>query len=170
VGAVTVSDRVNQPFLKDTYFIHGHTHMGNPIGCATTLAVLDVIEQDGLVANSAAVGAYLHGLLRDRILPHRSIADLRGKGLLAILELVKDKETMDYPAPSEDPETLFQAVAYKNGLSFYMSLYGPRRPSAMKRGVPLFITPALCLTREQADDLVERLDRTVGEWERLING
>lgn len=169
MGAVTVSDRVNEPFAKGTYFIHGHTHMGNPVGCATTLAVLDVLEQDGLVANSALVGGYLHGLLRDRILPHRSIADQRGIGLLAILELVKDKETMEYPAPEAEPEQLFQAIAYKNGLSFYMSLYGPRRPSAMRRGVPLFIMPALCLTRDQADDLVEKLDRTVQEWERLID-
>jgi adenosylmethionine-8-amino-7-oxononanoate aminotransferase len=170
VGAVTVSDRVNEPFARGTYFIHGHTHMGNPIGCATTLAVLDVIEQDGLVANSAAVGEYLHGLLRERILPHRPIAEVRGKGLLAILELVKDKETMEFPAPEAEPEHRFQAVAYKNGLSFYMSLYGPRRPGAMKRGVPVFITPPLCITRAQVDDLVDRLDRTIQEWDRLITG
>ena len=170
VGAVTVSDKVNEPFAKGTYFIHGHTHMGNPVGCATTLAVLDVIEQDGLVENAAEVGAYLHGLLKERILPHRPVADLRGKGLLAVLELVRDKETMEYPAPSAEPEQLFQAIAYKNGLSFYMSLYGPRRPSAMKRGVPIFITPPLCLSREQADDLVERLDRTVQEWDQTIGG
>jgi adenosylmethionine-8-amino-7-oxononanoate aminotransferase len=170
MGAVTVSDQVNEPFAAGTYFIHGHTHMGNPIGCATTLAVLEVIEQDGLVANSAAVGDYLHGLLRERILPRRSIADLRGKGLLAILELVRDKETMEFPPASEEPEHLFQAVAYKHGLSFYLSLYGPRRPSAMKRGVPLFITPPLCLTRGQADELVERLDRVVEEWERILGG
>jgi len=169
VGAVTVSDRVNEPFARGTYFIHGHTHMGNPVGCATTLAVLDVIEQDGLVANSAEVGAYLHGLLRDRILPHRAIADLRGQALLAILELVEDKETMEFPPASDEPEHLFQAVAYKHGLSFYMALYGPRRPSAMKRGVPVFIMPPLCLTREQADDLVDRLDLTVQEWQRLID-
>ena len=168
MGAVTVSDRVNEPFAQGTYFIHGHTHMGHPIGCATTLAVLDVIEQDGLVGNSAAVGGYLHGLLRERILPHRPIADARGKGLLAILELVRDKETMEFPPPSEEPEQLFQALAYKNGLSFYMSLYGPRRPGAMKRGVPIFITPPLCITKEQVDDLVDRLDRTVQEWDQAI--
>lgn len=164
VGAVTVSDRVNEPFRQGAYFIHGHTHMGNPIGCATTLAVLEVIEQDDLVANAAAVGEYLHGLLRERILPLGPIADVRGKGLLAILELVKHKDTMEFPDPAAEPETLFQAVAYKHGLSFYLSLYGPRRPSAMKRGVPVFITPALCLTRAQADDIVDRLEKVVVEW------
>ena len=170
VGAATVSDKVNEPFSQGTYFIHGHTHMGNPVGCATTLAVLDVIEQDGLVENSAQVGAYLHSLLRERILPLRPIADLRGKGLLAVLELVRDKETMEFPAPEAQPEVLFQSIAYKHGLSFYTTLYGPRRPSAMKRGVALFFTPALCITRGQVDDLVERLDRTVREWDRLIDG
>ena len=170
VGAATVSDKVNEPFAKGTYFIHGHTHMGNPVGCATTLAVLDVIERDGLVENSAAVGAYLHEQLRERVLPLRPIADQRGKGLIAILELVRDKDTMDFPDPSAEPETLFQAIAYQHGLSFYSALYGPRRPSAMKRGIPIFITPALCITRAQVDDLVERLDRTVREWDRLIDG
>lgn len=168
VAAVTVSDKVNEPFAQGAYFVHGHTCMGHPVGCATTLAVLDVIEQDGLVANSATVGEYLHGLLRERILPHRPIADVRGKGLLAVLELVRDKETMEFPAASEEPEQLFQAIAYKNGLSFYTALYGPRRPGAMKRGVPIFVTPALCISKAQVDDLVERLDRTVREWDDAI--
>jgi adenosylmethionine-8-amino-7-oxononanoate aminotransferase len=170
VGAVTVSDKVNQPFADGAYFVHGHTHMGNPIGCAATLAVLDVLEQDGLVANSAAVGAYLHAQLRERLLVRRSIADQRGVGLLAVLELVKDKETMDFFPPDRQADHVFQAVAYKNGLSFYMAVFGPRRPSGRKRGIPLFITPPLCLTRGQADELVERLDRTVAEWEEVMVG
>ena len=57
VGAVTLSDRVNQTFADGAYFVHGYTPMGNPIGCAATLAVFDVLEQDRLVENSAAVGA-----------------------------------------------------------------------------------------------------------------
>jgi adenosylmethionine-8-amino-7-oxononanoate aminotransferase len=168
MGAVTVSDRINEPFAQGNYFIHGHTHMGNPIGCATTLAVLEVIEQDNLVVNADSVGAYLHGLLHNRFRAHPCIADIRGTGLLAILELVRDRGTMEYPEASEEPEQLFQAIAYKHGLSFYMSLFGPRRPSAMQRGVPLFIMPPLCINREQIDDLVERLDRTVAEWSLLF--
>ena len=130
--------------------------------------MLDVIEQDNLVANAESVGAYLHDLLRDRFKVHPCIADIRGTGLLAILELVRDRETMEYPEASEEPEQLFQAIAYKHGLSFYMSLFGPRRPSAMQRGVPLFIMPPLCINREEIDDLVERLDRTVVEWSLLF--
>jgi adenosylmethionine-8-amino-7-oxononanoate aminotransferase len=168
VGAVTVSDRVNEPFRQGTHFVHGHTHQGNPIGCATTLAVLDVIEQDGLVANAASVGAHLHARLRDRILPHGTVADLRGHGLLAVLELVKDKDTMDLFADQAAADRRFQAAAYRNGLSFYLSVYGPRRPSGLRRGLPLFITPALSITRDQVDDLVDRLDRTLTEWPRMM--
>lgn len=168
LGAVTVSDRVNEPFAAGAHFIHGHTHQGNPVGCATTLAVLDVIEQDGLVDNAARTGSHLHQLLEERILPHRPVAAVRGRGLLAILELVRDKETMEFPDKSADPERVFQALAYRNGLSFYTALYGPRRPGAMKRGVPIFITPALCITREQVEDLVERLERTISEWDESM--
>ena len=169
VGAVTVNDRVNEPFAQGTHFIHGHTHQGNPIGCATTLAVLDVIEQDGLVGNAAEVGAYLHRLLEERILPHRPVAALRGKGLLAILELVRDKATMEFPPKSAEPERAFQALSFRNGLSFYTTLYGPRRPgAATRRGVPIFISPALCISLDQVDDLVERLDRTIREWDQAM--
>ena len=56
----------------------------------------------------------------------------------------------------------------KNGLAFYMTLYGPRRPSALKRGIPIFIAPPLCITRNQVDDMIDRLDQTLIEWEQSM--
>jgi adenosylmethionine-8-amino-7-oxononanoate aminotransferase len=167
MGAVTVSDEVNEPFAAGETFVHGFTNMGHPLACAASLAVLDIIEKDKLVENSAAVGEYLHSNA-ERFLARRTIAESRGKGLLMVLELVRDKDTMEWFPPEANADEKFQALGLKNGLAFYMSLYGPRRPGALKRGMPIFIAPPLCITREQIDDLMDRLDQTLGEWESTM--
>jgi adenosylmethionine-8-amino-7-oxononanoate aminotransferase len=164
MGAVTVSDQVNEPFAAGETFVHGFTNMGHPLACAASLAVLDILEKDRLVENSAEVGAYLHSNA-ERFLARPTIADVRGKGLLVVLELVRNSDTMEYFPPEADAEQKFQGIALKNGLAFYMTLFGPRRPGALKRGMPLFIAPPLCITREQVDDLVDRLEHTLTEWE-----
>ena len=137
------------------------------MACAASLAVLDIMETDKLVENSAEVGAYLHSNA-ERFLARRTIAEARGKGLLMVLELVRDKDTMEWFSPESNADEKFQAIGLKNGLAFYMSLYGPRRPGALKRGMPLYIAPPLCITREQADDLMDRLDHTLSEWESAM--
>jgi adenosylmethionine-8-amino-7-oxononanoate aminotransferase len=167
MGAVTVSDEVNEPFAAGETFVHGFTNMGHPLACAASLAVLDIIEKDGLVENSATVGEYLHSNA-ERFLARRTIAEARGKGLLMVLELVRDKDTMEWFPPEANADEKFQAIGLKNGLAFYMSLYGPRRPGALKRGMPIFMAPPLCITREQVDDLMDRLDQTLGEWESAM--
>jgi adenosylmethionine-8-amino-7-oxononanoate aminotransferase len=167
MGAVTVSDEVNEPFAAGETFIHGFTNMGHPLACAASLAVLDIIEKDGLVENSARVGEYLHSNA-ERFLARRTIAEARGKGLLMVLELVRDRDTMEWFSPEANAEEKFQGIALKNGLAFYMTLYGPRRPGALKRGMPIFIAPPLCISREQVDDLMDRLDQTLAEWESAV--
>jgi adenosylmethionine-8-amino-7-oxononanoate aminotransferase len=167
MGAVTVSDEVNEPFAAGETFVHGFTNMGHPLACAASLAVLDIIEKDGLVENSAMVGEYLHSNA-ERFLARRTIAEARGKGLLMVLELVRDKDTMEWFPSEANADEKFQAIGLKNGLAFYMSLYGPRRPGALKRGMPIFMAPPLCITREQVDDLMDRLDQTLGEWESAM--
>ena len=167
MGAVTVSDEVNEPFAAGETFVHGFTNMGHPLACAASLAVLDILEKDRLVENSAAVGHYLPSNA-ERFLAHKTVAEARGRGLLMVLELVGDKETMEWFSPEANADEKFQGIGLKNGLAFYMSLYGPRRPGALKRGMPLYIAPPLCITREQVDDLMDRLDDTLGEWEKAM--
>ncbi len=168
LGAVTVSERVNEPFSKGgAYFIHGFTNQGHPLACAAGLAVIDVIEKDHLVENSAEVGGYLHSQ-KERLLSHPTIADVRGLGLLMVPELVANKETMDFFPPEAHAEQKFQSIGLKNGLAFYATLFGPRRPSTHKRGLPIFIAPPLCITREQVDELMDALDTTLTEWEQSL--
>jgi 4-aminobutyrate aminotransferase len=67
---------------------HGGTYGGNPIGCAAAIATIDVIEQEGLVANAAARGAQLVDALRGLLARHAALGDVRALGLMVAAELV----------------------------------------------------------------------------------
>ena len=71
---------------------HGGTYGGNVVSCAAALATLDVIEDEGLVANARERGAQLLAGLRGLATSHPSIGDVRGLGLMVALELVQPGE------------------------------------------------------------------------------
>lgn len=164
MGGVVVSDEVAEPFKKGVYFNHGFTNQGHAVSCAASLAVLDILEQDGLVENSASLGEYLHSQ-KDRLLAHPTVADARGRGLFMVIELVKNSDTMDFFDKNSQPEFWLQSIGLENGIVFYSTLYGPRRPGLKKRGLPFWIAPPLCITREQIDELLDCLDKTLTDWE-----
>lgn len=74
---------------------HGTTFGGNPVSCAAGVAVLRTIEEQGLVANAASRGAELGSALRDLMADDERIGDVRGRGLMVGVELVKDRATRD---------------------------------------------------------------------------
>lgn len=167
LGAVTVSDKVNAPFKEGTGFIHGFTNAGHPVACAAGLQAIDIIKKDRLVENSAEVGEHLHSY-RDRLLAHPTVVDVRGWGIFMVTELVKDKETMEFFDREEQAENRLQAMALRNGLVFYGTLYGGPREPAFRRGLPNWISPPICITREQVDELIDAYDRTLTEWEESL--
>jgi 4-aminobutyrate aminotransferase len=91
---------------------HGNTFGGNPLCCAAALATLELVEKE-YAANAAEVGAYFLGRLRELQTRFDCIGDVRGKGLMIGMELVKD------PTTREPAKALCEAVltrAYHNGL------------------------------------------------------
>ena len=166
LGAVTVSDRINKPFLDGAHLLHGFTYQGHPLGCVAGLAAIEIIHEDDLVTRSQVLGERLHAY-RERLEAHPTVAQTRGRGLLMVMELVESKETRAYFGAERNAEHLFQAVALKNGLVFYSSLYGSRR-GAVSRGLPMWIAPPLTITETELDDLIERLDVSLAEWEEML--
>jgi len=88
---------------------HGTTFGGNPVSCAAGIAVMRTIEEAGLVANAAERGAELHGALTALMAEDSRIGDVRGRGLMVGVELVKDRATRDPDA--ETCEALIGACA-----------------------------------------------------------
>jgi 4-aminobutyrate aminotransferase len=94
---------------------HGGTYGGNAVSCAAALATLDVIEDEGLVANARERGAQLLDGLRRLATSHRSIGDVRGLGLMVALELVQPGEG-DGRTPDPALTKRVQAACFDRGL------------------------------------------------------
>jgi 4-aminobutyrate aminotransferase-like enzyme len=95
-NAHPLSATVTRRDLIDGFSKHAHyfnTFGGNPVSCAAGLAVLDVIEDEGLQANALEVGLYLNERLRELADRYEVIGDVRGDGLFKAVELVTDRES-----------------------------------------------------------------------------
>ena len=84
LGAVLCTEEVARSFHPG---MHGTTFGGGPLACSVAIAVIDVIEKDGLLANATAVGDYFQQQLRSLAKRHDAIVDVRGKGLMIAAEL-----------------------------------------------------------------------------------
>jgi adenosylmethionine-8-amino-7-oxononanoate aminotransferase len=167
LGAVTVSDEINDLFKSDNYFIHGFTGGGHPVSVAAGIATINIMTQDRLVDNAAAMESVLFAH-KDRLLSHSTVKDVRGWGRFLVGELVKNKDTMEFFDQDQRAEMLFQQLGLKNGLALFGTLYGARRQPAVRRGLPFWIAPPLCINEDQVNSMMERLDYTLTEWERSL--
>lgn len=170
LAAMLVSDKVNEPFRKgDAYFLHGYTHQGHPMACAAGLAALQILKEDNLIEHATAMSSHLFGHT-ERLKAHPTVADVRGWGMFMAIELVESKERREYFHPDKGAERLFQAYALKNGLVIFSTMYGPRRTASTNRGLPTMIAPPLCIQPDQIEDMMDRLDTTISEWEQRLLG
>ena len=126
--------------------IHFNTFGGNPVVCTQGRAVLQVIDEDGIQANAARIGARLKAGFEDLARRHDLIGDVRGLGLMLGIELVKDHASK---APAkEECARVFERCRELGLLIGKGGLHGN----------VLRIKPPMCLTDADADFLVEVLD------------
>jgi 4-aminobutyrate aminotransferase-like enzyme/Ser/Thr protein kinase RdoA (MazF antagonist) len=128
-----------------------NTFGGNPVSCAAGLAVLDVLEREGLQSNAERVGSYMKAKLVALGESHPAIGDVRGAGLFIGVDLVCDRATRE-PAPD-----LARRVA--NGMRESGVLIGIDGPAANV----LKIRPPMPIQEEHADLLVASLDAQLGQ-------
>jgi 4-aminobutyrate aminotransferase len=128
---------------------HANTFGGNPVACAAALQVLEVIREEKLMENATRQGAYLMKRLKEMQQKYSIIGDVRGKGLMVGVELVKDQETKE-PASKELEEIM--SKCFRRGLAIITA-----GKSAMR------FAPPLIITREIIDEGLEIFEGAVKE-------
>jgi 4-aminobutyrate aminotransferase len=91
---------------------HASTFGGNPVSIAAALATMDILEREA-IANAARVGEFMLERLRGWVKTHPMVGDVRGRGLMIGIELVKDKATRE-PAVAE--RNRVETLAFERGL------------------------------------------------------
>lgn len=132
-------------------FIQVSTFGGHPASCAAALANLDILMRERLWENSAVVGAYL--LERLRSLKNPSIGEVRGRGLMAGLEMVSD--AAGTPMPEPEVIALMKRIR-ENGV-----LVGRNNDTVPGFTNVLTLAPPLTLTREGADRIVDAIAKAL---------
>jgi 4-aminobutyrate--pyruvate transaminase len=154
ISALLINDRVFQPIADESNKIgtlgHGFTGGGHPVPAAVALETVKIIEERGLVAHAAEVGARLQTGLR-RLGEHPLVGEVRGVGLIAAIELVTDKAARTAPAPVGKLGGLVNGILQKNGVI------------SRNMGDALAFCPPLIITAEQVDDVLSRLARSLDE-------
>ncbi|HEY7156973.1 MAG TPA: aspartate aminotransferase family protein [Gemmataceae bacterium] len=139
------------PIAENPGFVEGHTFEGNPLSCAAGLAVLREIVGRDLCGNARRQGERLRAGFARLAQKHGVIGDIRGKGLLQGVEFVRDPKTKE-PFPKEIAFGVrVGRRALDNGL---LCRFDPNW---------LAFGPPLVVTAEQIEEMVELLDKSIGE-------
>lgn len=140
---------ITNHFREDVMYFN--TFGGNPVQCAVGMAVLDVIEEEGLQENCRVTGDYIRDGLRKLSETHEIIGDVRGHGLFMATELVTDKETKT-PA-SEQSRTIVNEMKNRGVLISKIGVHD----NILK------MRPPLPFNRDNADQLLSTLDEVLTE-------
>jgi len=130
---------------------HGWTYSAHPIGAAAGVANLKLVDSLGLVENAGTVGAYLNDAMKDALGDHKNAGEIRGEGMWCAVELVEDREKRVFFDPTKQ--------VTPNIIAEMASLGVVAR--AMPQGDIIGIAPPLCLTRAEADIIVDATTKAV---------
>ena len=150
-AVVTRAEIVDRFAAATTYF---STFGGNPVACAAALAVLEVLDDERLVARAAETGTWLRSTIAALGDRHSAIGDVRGRGLMIGVELVADRASR-LPAPE-------LATRVKDEMRERGVLIG----TTGRDGNVLKIRPPLCIGQEEAGIIVSTLDEAI----RVVSG
>ncbi len=154
MGAVIVDKKFSDQFVNVSEeaeeFPHGFTAGGHPVGCAIALKAIDVIINEGLLDNVKAISPYFMERLNE-FNKYDNIGETRGVGLMAALEMVKNKKTKE---PFEGHLNMGDKVAnlsIDNGL-----ICRPLGPA-------IVLCPQFIINKNQIDEIFDSLHKTIKE-------
>jgi taurine--2-oxoglutarate transaminase len=159
LGAVGMSRRIADHFQKNVFW-GGLTYNSHPLACAAALATIAVYEEDHLIENAQTLGAVMHSLLEDLQARHPSVGTTRSIGLFGIVELIRNRETMEPMAPfnGSSPEMVELGKFFRQeGLYTFV------------RWNTFFTNPPLCITESEMREAFAIIDKGLEITDRAVS-
>ena len=154
IGAVLAQRKIVDAMAEGTgFFQHGHTYLGHPVACAAALAVQQVIERDGLLANVRARGTSLATRLAREFADHPHVGDIRGRGLFYGIELVRDRATKE----PFDPAGQLHARVKREGMARGLMTYPMGGTVDGRSGDHILLAPPFIVEEVHLGMIVDRL-------------
>jgi len=159
LGAVGMRRPIADHFQKNVFW-GGLTYNSHPLGCAAALATIAVYEEDDLIANARRLGIVMRGLLEDLQSRHPSVGATRNIGLFGIVELVRNRETLEPMAPFNGSSPEMQAL----GKFFRQEgLY------TLVRWNTFFTNPPLCITEAELRSAFAIIDKALEITDQAVS-
>ncbi len=159
ISATIVSEELYQAFVRQSekigVFAHGYTYSGHPVCCAVALETLKIYEERDILGHVRKMAPGFQDGLR-RFAKHPLVGEIRGVGLVAGVELVKDKATKQPFDPAQGVGALLAQRAQEHGLIL----------RAMVDTIAL--CPPLIITEPEIDEMLKRLGRALDETEAVV--
>ena len=159
LGAVGMRRKIADHF-RDNVFFGGLTYNSHTLACACALATIAVYEEDGLIERAQQMGAVMKSLLADLQHKHPSVGAVRSIGLFGVVELVRDRKTMEPMAPFNGTSPEMQTLGRyfrEEGLYTFV------------RWNTFFTNPPLCITEEQLREAFAIIDRGLNDVDRTLD-
>jgi hypothetical protein len=158
ISATLVSDKIYQTIRQTRgFFQHGHSYQAHATACAAALAVQRVIREQNLIANVRTQGELLMRMLRERFADHPHVGDIRGRGLMIGLELVKDRATKETFDPARN---LFTSILF-TGMEHGLMCYPGAGTADGARGDHIMLAPPFNITPAHVEEIVVKLAATL---------
>jgi len=158
LGAVGMRRQIADHFQKNVFY-GGLTYNSHPLACASALATIAVYEEDNLIENARRMGNVMHDLLEDLQRRHPSVGTTRSIGLFGIVELVRNRETLEPMAPfnSSSPEMQELGKYFRQeGLYTFV------------RWNTFFTNPPLCITEAEMNEAFGIIDKALEITDRAV--
>lgn len=150
VTCVLISDRYKDAVEKISA---STSYGGNPVACAAALAAVEVIEEEDIIRRATELGEFCLKRLEDMEGKYRIVGEVRGKGCLLGIELVKDRETKE---PFEEAGRLVYQKAFQKGVAW------------IPAGHILRMSPPLIMEKEAASKALDIIEESIAQVEREL--
>jgi putrescine aminotransferase len=158
LGATLFSNKIFEVFKNQGIIYHGYTFSGHPIACAVALKNIEIIEKENLCENSQEMGDKLRSGIKNLNL--EAIGEVRGKGLLIGIDLVKNRKTKEKFDVEQGFAKKVSELTYQNGLPIHI----------LWTSDIISLSPSLIINETETESVINILGQAIyQEYKNLVN-